>query len=143
MSDHSRSTGKDRPSCIEHTEEVGFAVPALVLRQAGLKRLGEVTPETVEPHIHHLKHAAAIRRLVAVEVKLGLRRVGIARVGQALQHAKRNEGIEKIAGTALVEPEGLAQLDKPERPLDRKLCEQPELDRTQKRLRAPKGAAEL
>src|SRR3954449_9021134 len=106
---------------IEHTEEVGFAVPALVLRQAGLKRLGQMTPETVEPRIHHLEHAATIRGLGAVEIKLGLGCVGIAPVRQALQHAERDEGIEKIAGTALVEPEGLAQLGKPERPLERKL----------------------
>ena len=128
---------------IEHPKEIGLAVAALVLRQPGLQRLGKVAPEAVEPRVHHLKHAAAISGLIAVEIELGLGRVGVAPIGKALQHAERDERVEEVAGAALVQSERLAQLRKAHRPARGKAGEQAELDRAQKRLRTPERAAEL
>src|SRR4051812_43792250 len=45
---------------IEHAEEVRFTVPALVLRKAGLEPFGQISPEPVEPSVHHLEHATNI-----------------------------------------------------------------------------------
>src|SRR3954451_9039470 len=101
---------------VENPKEIGLAVAALVLRQPGLQRLGEVAPEAVEPRVHHLKHAAAISGLIAVEIEFGLGCVGVAPIGAALQHAERDERVEEVAGTALVQSERLTQLREAHRP---------------------------
>ena len=51
----------------------------LVLRLAGLKRFGEVAPESVKSRIRHLEEAADVRAAVTVEEVSGLVRVAVWR----------------------------------------------------------------
>ena len=85
-------------------------VPALdfVLRFAGAKCSGQAAPERVEAEVGHFEDAADVRGLPLVQKETGLRRVAIDAAG-AFEKAKGDQGIEKIARAARVQPEPLLE----------------------------------
>ena len=72
------------------------AAAGFVLRQAGPKSFGEVTPVAIEALVRHFEHAADVGRLVFVEERIGGRSVGIF-AARAQQKSQRDQGVQKIA----------------------------------------------
>jgi hypothetical protein len=125
---------------VEGLEEVAACL-GLVLRLAGLERLGEGAPERIEARVCHLQQAADVGGLHPVEEGVGLGRVRVDAV-LALEHAEGDERIEEVVCAARM------QLERAGEPLSarRAFCElreEAELDGAQKRLRAPEPEAEL
>lgn len=92
---------------IEGAEKVpaGFY---LVLRPAGVEPVSQRTPESIEPHITHFKNAAHVRWFRAIKEQRSFGSIGVMRACP-LEHAQRNQRIEKIARAAGMEPEPLGQ----------------------------------
>src|ERR687883_2031055 len=60
----------------------------LVLWLAGPQSLGERTPKAVEARIEHFEQTAKVGFLVAIEVEISFRGVGVSTVRIPLQHAE-------------------------------------------------------
>src|SRR3546814_7143060 len=61
-------------------------------------------PEAKQPGVGHLQDAANIGGLVAVEIEIGRRGIGVSAVAP-VQHPQRDERIEEVAGAPFMEPE--------------------------------------
>src|SRR5215213_6625051 len=80
-------------------EQGSAAVFDLVLRLSGLQRLGEVSPEPVEPAVEHFQQAADVGRLVGVEELRGVAGVAILAawsVAVSLQKSHCDETVEEV-----------------------------------------------
>ena len=127
---------------IDDREQVFAAVLGLVLRQAGLQRLGQPVPEPVEPLVGHFQDAADIAGLGPIQVQRGLRRIGVGAGRIPVQHAERHQRVEEVTRRARV------QLQAPGQFLQRlgtaaQLREHAQFDGAQQRLGAPEAPAEL
>ena len=112
------------------------------LRLAGSQCRRQQVPVWVDIGAEVNQLSADIGGLLAIEVEIGLRRIAIAAVLVALKHAKRDQGIEEVAGATLVDAEPRPERIEAERPF-RERRENIKLDRTQQRLGGPEGKAEL
>src|SRR3546814_7000921 len=98
-------------------------------------------PEAKQPGVGHLQDAADIGGLVAVEIEIGRRGIGVSAVAP-VQHPQRDERIEEVAGAPFMEPEPPPQRLAVERSRS-KLGAQAELDGPQQSLPATDAAADL
>src|SRR5262249_23443225 len=125
---------------VQGIEEVA-PVLGLILRLARPQAFGEVGPETKETGAHHLQHATQVRRLGAIQVQVGRRRIGILAL-LALEHAQSNQGVEKIARAALVKLEPGPNLLQRQRPPGQRGKES-QFHRAEQRLGTPVAKAQL
>ena len=126
---------------VDSTKKVLLSSLCFILRLACTQRLGERTPERIQPPIGHLEYASDVRRLLSVEEDVGVGGVGVS-VAVSLQHAQGDERIQEISRAARVQHKTFGQRLGVEGTLS-KLGEQAEFDRTQERLGAPESEAEL
>ena len=125
---------------VERGEE-GAALLHLVLRQAGVQRLGEVVPEAEQAFVRHLEHSADVGRLALVEEQAG--RSGVAvRALLALEKAKRHERVEEVARRARMQAQPRAQCFAVQGLL-REHGEEFHADGAQEHLRPPEAEAHL
>jgi hypothetical protein len=54
----------------------------------------------VQARVHHFQESTGVVRFFAVEEEICFRRVPVAAVGIALEHAERHKSVKKIAHTA-------------------------------------------
>ena len=67
-------------------------------------------PQTsIAPTNCALQHATDICRLIAIEVKVGLGRIGVTSPSVAHEHAERDERIQEIAGATFVNVDPLSE----------------------------------
>src|SRR3982074_3171604 len=92
--------------------------------------------------IEVLQLSADIGRLVAVEIQIGRRSVGVAAASIPFEHPERHQRVEEVAGTALMDSDLLRQRVQMER-FRRKRSEHAKFCRAQQRLGSSEGKAEL
>src|SRR4051794_37879292 len=94
-----------------------------------------MVPESVEPGVRHLQHAAEIARLVAIEEELRVRRIAIV-VLRPMQEPQRHQGIQEVAGGAGMQPQSAGEFMEIRRTTG-EFGEDAYLDCTQKCFRCP------
>jgi len=92
---------------IQGAEEVPAGLH-FVLRLTGAETFGQRIPESIEPRITHFEYAADIRGFRAIEKQRSFGRIGVTRACP-LEHAERDQRIEKVARAAGMELEPLGQ----------------------------------
>src|SRR5919198_2382289 len=89
-----------------------------------------------------LQFAADIGGLLAVEIEISLRSIGVAAAVIPFEHAERYQCIEEVAGTALVDFDALRKRVKIKGPISERR-EYAKLSRTQQSLGSSERKAEL
>src|SRR6476469_357118 len=117
----------------------------LVLGLPGLQRLGQLTPEPVEPLAAHLEEPADVGGTLFVEECRRLGAVAIAAirtVAIAFEESQRDEGIEEVVGRPRVKSQPFADFLARHR-LSAEVAEQVQLHRRQQRLRRTNSHADI
>src|SRR5258708_30405103 len=90
---------------VERRKTAGRASAAV--RLARPQRSRERAPNPKELGVKVLQRSSDISRLGMIEVKAGLDRISVAPILMANEHTKRDERIQKIAGTACMNADSL------------------------------------
>src|SRR6202022_66578 len=106
------------------------------LRFPGSQRRRQQVPVGVYVGIEVIELPADIGRLLAVEIEIGLQRVGVTTAFISFEHAERDERAEKVAGAGFADANSLPERVEVERALG-ECGEYAKLDRAQQRLGCP------
>ena len=125
---------------VQGVEELA-SVLGLILRLSRPQAFGEIGPEAEEAGTHHLQHAADVRWLGPIQVKIGRRRIGVHAL-LTIEHAQSDQGVEEISHAAFMKIEPGPNVIQRQRPPGQ-FCKQAQLHRTEQRLGTPIPAPEL